>query len=860
MLNVDKKKVKNIFLLVSIILVIVVFILIFADFFLRNDILKSPQRTGPHTNMDAVLFCDLSCGDGCVKPHEGCDDGNSNNGDGCSSICEVETDWGCLGAPSECFPLSQCLNGVLDSHETDIDCGGPLCGACEEDFSCDLDSDCISNFCDAGLCKYIPTTLDTNCKQIQFAKGYVENHVNVIFVGDDYDHSTPHNNDFGYTKFIDEVNRVSGQFLNLEPFTNAENINMFYVDNINTDLECGHVSLSGNSDCSSPNSGSWNGNDCRIIICSGTKVNELASTCPNTLINSPNEEIIVLFNSDLYGGSGGSYSIITHHPLSTSIATHEFGHSFGHLTDEYISGSSSSAEPSAYNCNLDSACPKWSDFLGNPLTPDVGCYSGCKYSNVKKGTYSSMMETLSLWNFKSINERILSCRLKADTNKFPTYADLFRDSSMMDLDLFCSLIPFGTDPPGFVPPVADRGYDFMHGATEFTFIQSSRGDIILKNVQRKSSAIYPDLNLKKKGDIEFSFETRDKKFSVYLDDFKMVHAPIILKDPTPELFSVDVSEWKMILPIYPTNLKEISYTKNNVRRVIDISAIPAIQMSSSSQCANCQTSCGDDEIQVPNEAGLAEDCEGTNLNGQTCQNLGFPSGTLSCSDCSFDTSGCQPLSCDPHTDNGDGTCTAEFIVSDDGYVENIGTFSWNYIHDGTLGTYFNNDGQQIFISAWSINDAHSKIGRGFMQFPYDLAPAANFISAELETRFNRANSVTFQDSELYILVGNQNHPLTATSYYDSCSSTTGVVSSSDVLGVFPFSGINVGISSFNIFSLDISNLESAITSRGDAIKICFRIGADALNNYFLTEYPNPDLRIYSKELNGAILRITYDFI
>ena len=39
-----------------------------------------------------------------------------------------------------------------------------------------------------------------------------------------------------------------------------------------------------------------------------------------------------------------------------------------------------------------------------------------------------------------------------------------------------------------------------------------------------------------------------------------------------------------------------------------------------------------------------EDCEGEDLNSQTCETLGFGPGTLTCDiACSFDTSGCSPL-------------------------------------------------------------------------------------------------------------------------------------------------------------------------------------------------------------------------
>mmetsp|Transcript_15987 Transcript_15987/g.15913 ORF Transcript_15987/g.15913 Transcript_15987/m.15913 type:complete len:356 (-) Transcript_15987:131-1198(-) len=52
------------------------------------------------------LFSKLSsncieiCGDGRNMGQAQCDDGNNNNGDGCSSSCEVETGWSCFGGNS----------------------------------------------------------------------------------------------------------------------------------------------------------------------------------------------------------------------------------------------------------------------------------------------------------------------------------------------------------------------------------------------------------------------------------------------------------------------------------------------------------------------------------------------------------------------------------------------------------------------------------------------------------------------------------------------------------------------------------------------------------------------------------------
>lgn len=56
----------------------------------------------------------------------------------------------------------------------------------------------------------------------------------------------------------------------------------------------------------------------------------------------------------------------------------------------------------------------------------------------------------------------------------------------------------------------------------------------------------------------------------------------------------------------------------------------------------CLPVCGDGIISGGGEA--AEQCEGDNLGGQTCEGLGLPAGTLACDGaCAFDTTGCDGL-------------------------------------------------------------------------------------------------------------------------------------------------------------------------------------------------------------------------
>jgi cysteine-rich repeat protein len=56
---------------------------------------KFPQGNTPHKSL-----CHPICGDGIVRGEEPCDDDNTADGDGCSSICEVEDGWQCCRVAS----------------------------------------------------------------------------------------------------------------------------------------------------------------------------------------------------------------------------------------------------------------------------------------------------------------------------------------------------------------------------------------------------------------------------------------------------------------------------------------------------------------------------------------------------------------------------------------------------------------------------------------------------------------------------------------------------------------------------------------------------------------------------------------
>ena len=123
---------------------------------------------GPNNADDGACTSDCRtavCGDGLVREGvEACDDGNGEETDACLSNCQPATcgdgfvhvgveacDDGNNDEADKCSKTCQptgCNDGTKNGSESDIDCGGPTCGAC------DVGDACVSNFdCDASVCK-----------------------------------------------------------------------------------------------------------------------------------------------------------------------------------------------------------------------------------------------------------------------------------------------------------------------------------------------------------------------------------------------------------------------------------------------------------------------------------------------------------------------------------------------------------------------------------------------------------------------------------------------------------------------------------------------------------------------------------
>lgn len=84
------------------------------------------------------------CGNSILESVEFCDDGNTNDGDGCSADCtEVDSDFLCLNAGEACVRVVTCGNGIIegteacdDGNTADDDGCSAMCDLVEDGFNC----------------------------------------------------------------------------------------------------------------------------------------------------------------------------------------------------------------------------------------------------------------------------------------------------------------------------------------------------------------------------------------------------------------------------------------------------------------------------------------------------------------------------------------------------------------------------------------------------------------------------------------------------------------------------------------------------------------------------------------------------
>lgn len=193
----------------------------------------------------------------------------------------------------------------------------------------------------------------------------------------------------GYTTedtslFMEDARKAAEALLAAEPFASmADKINIVAV-----------LSESKDSGVSVPGEGIWR--DTAFSSHFNTFYSPRYLTTPHVfavhdaLLGIPYETIIILANTDVYGGGGifNFYTLTTtHNPNFRQVVVHEFGHSFAALADEYAYDHPGAIDPDEaidyepWMQNVTSLVDfqsKWADMVDE--AKGIGLYQGANYS------------------------------------------------------------------------------------------------------------------------------------------------------------------------------------------------------------------------------------------------------------------------------------------------------------------------------------------------------------------------------------------------------------------------------------------------------------------------------------------------
>lgn len=157
----------------------------------------------------------------------------------------------------------------------------------------------------------------------------------------------------------------------------------------------------------------------------------------NALAGIPYEHIIIIVNTEEYGGGGiyNSYTLTSaHHPTFKPVVVHEFGHSFGGLADEYFYDNDVMSD--TYPLNVEpweqnittrvNFSEKWEDMLpqGTPIPTPVAQKANYPVGVYEGGGYSS----------KGIYRPVDDCRMR--TNEYPSFCPVCQRAIQRIIDFY----------------------------------------------------------------------------------------------------------------------------------------------------------------------------------------------------------------------------------------------------------------------------------------------------------------------------------------------------------------------------------------------------------------------------------------
>ncbi|MBW1878549.1 MAG: hypothetical protein JRJ84_09315 [Deltaproteobacteria bacterium] len=231
-----------------------------------------------------------------------------------------------------------------------------------------------------GAVTWTPRTIQTRAGdpiQVLYS-GPDDERLDLVFLGDGYTQAE-------LIQFAADVDGVVDHLLTLEPYGQyAALFNVWRVDTASATSGIGSGGVGGSTayrcyyDC---------GGIERLVCCDDTRVmNEIAASVPGA------DGIIVLVNSDQYGGSGAfNYATSYTGEYRDEVAAHELGHSLVGLWDEYSYEMTGSGQ-GAPNCASSADATPWEEWRGDE---GVDAFRVCSYTNLYRPTANDcMMRTL----------------------------------------------------------------------------------------------------------------------------------------------------------------------------------------------------------------------------------------------------------------------------------------------------------------------------------------------------------------------------------------------------------------------------------------------------------------------------------
>jgi len=145
---------------------------------------SNTEAVGHTAKFVKTVAKDIVCGNGILEAGEACDDANTRNGDGCNSVCKIESKFGDCQKDSDCASndcnantqrcqeryIAVCGNGILDTNEACDDnntINGDECNSVckiettegnntEHIYKCETNANCASSYCNDSICMKKP--------------------------------------------------------------------------------------------------------------------------------------------------------------------------------------------------------------------------------------------------------------------------------------------------------------------------------------------------------------------------------------------------------------------------------------------------------------------------------------------------------------------------------------------------------------------------------------------------------------------------------------------------------------------------------------------------------------------------------